>query len=280
VCVVAQGFSQRPGVDFNETFAPTTKWAALRVIFALAALEDWELKSVDISNAYLNGKLKDIEVYMCQPEGFAQKDNTWVACLLKGLYGLKQGGREWFKRLEEVLSQLGFSCICTDGSIVIWEKDSVQVICPVFVDNITFASKSKSKIAMLKVKLAKHFKLCNLGPTTFQLGVKIIQDCKAHTLHLTQHCYCLDLLDHYGFVDCSPVSTPMVPSVCLLTSQSLSTPEDEVFMHTVPNVSAIGALMYLAIVMRPDIAQIDCFASQVHEGHKRGGRDEERCWWA
>jgi hypothetical protein len=252
--VVAQGFSQRPGVNFNETFAPTTKWAALRVIFALAALEDWELESVDISNAYLNGELKDVEVYMRQPEGFAEKDDTWVAHLLKGLYGLKQGGREWFKRLEEVLSQLGFSRICSDGSIFIWEKDGVQVICPVFVNDITFVSKSKSKIAALKVELAKHFKLRNLGPTTFQLGAEIIRDCKARTLHLMQHCYCLDLLERYGFMDCSPVSTPMDPGVCLLTSQSPFTPEDEAFMHTMPYVSAIGALMYLAIVTRPDIA--------------------------
>jgi hypothetical protein len=277
--VVAQGFSQRPGVDFDETFTPTTKWAALRVIFALAALEDWELESVDISNAYLNSELKDIEVYMCQPEGFVEKDTTWVARLLKGLYGLKQGGQEWFKRLEEVLSQLGFSCIRADSLIFIWEKDSVQVICPVFVDNITFASKSKakiaelktaiakhfklrdlgaskskSKIAALKVKLAKHFKLRDLGPTTFQLGVEVIRDCKARTLHLTQHRYCLDLLERYGFVDCSPVSTPMDSGVRLSTSQSPSTPEDEVFMCTVPYVSAIGALMYLTIVTRLDIA--------------------------
>jgi hypothetical protein len=252
--VVAQGFSQRPGVDFDETFAPTTKWAALRVIFALATLGDWELESVDISNAYLNGELKDVEVYMHQPEGFAEKDDTWVARLLKGLYGLKQGGQEWFKRLEEVLSQLGFSCIRADGLIFIWEKDGVQVICPIFVDDITFASKSKSKIAALKVELAKHFKLRNLGPTTFQLGVEVIRDCKARTLHLTQHRYCLDLLERYGFVDCSPVSTPMDPGVCLSTSQSPSTPEDEAFMRTVPYVSAIGVLMYLAIVTRPDIA--------------------------
>jgi hypothetical protein len=252
--VVAQGFSQRPGVDFDETFAPTTKWAALRIIFALAALEDWELESVDISNTYLNGELKDVEVYMRQPEGFAEKDDTWVARLLKGLYGLKQGGREWFKRLEEVLSQLGFSRIRSDSSIFIWEKDGVQVICPVFIDDITFASKSKSKIAALKVELAKHFKLCNLGPTTFQLGVEVIRDRKARTLHLTQHRYCLDLLERYGFMDCSPVSTPMDPGVRLSTSQSPSIPEDKAFMHTVPYVSTIGALMYLAIVTRPDIA--------------------------
>jgi hypothetical protein len=60
--LVAQGFSQRPGVDFTEAFAPTTKWAALRSIFALAAYKDLELESVNISNAYLNGKLKDVKV--------------------------------------------------------------------------------------------------------------------------------------------------------------------------------------------------------------------------
>jgi hypothetical protein len=252
--VVAKGFSQRPGVDFDETFTPTTKWAALRIIFALNALEDWELESIDISNAYLNGKLKDVEVYMRQPEGFAEKDDAWVARLLKGLYGLKQGGWEWFKQLEQVLSQLGFTRICADSSIFIWAKDGVQVICPVLVDNITFASKSKAKIAELKTAIAKHFKLRNLGPTTFQLGVEIICNCKARTLHLTQHRYCLDLLERHGFTDCGPVSTPLDPSVRLSTAQAPQTPEESAFMRTVPYVSAVGALMYLAIATRPDIA--------------------------
>jgi hypothetical protein len=71
-CLVAQSFSQRPGIDFTETFVPTTKWAALRSIFAFAAFEDLELESVDISKAYLNGKLKDVKVYMKQPEGQGQ----------------------------------------------------------------------------------------------------------------------------------------------------------------------------------------------------------------
>jgi hypothetical protein len=96
-CLVAQGFSQYSDIDFTETFAPTTKWATLRPIFALVAFEDLELESVDISNVYLNSKLKDIKVYIQQPEGFAEKDNVWVGCLLKGLYSLKQGDREWFK---------------------------------------------------------------------------------------------------------------------------------------------------------------------------------------
>jgi hypothetical protein len=252
--LVAQGFSQRRGIDFDKTFAPTAKWAALRTIFALAALEDWELESINISNTYLNGKLRDVEVYMHQPEGFDDCNGTWVARLLKGLYSLKQGGCEWFKRLEEVLSQLGFSRIRADGSIFIWANNYVRVICPVFVDNITFASKSKAKIAELKAAIAEHFKLRNLGPTTFQLGVEITRKRLQRTLHLSQHCYMQDLLERYSFVNSSPVSTPMDPSVSLTSAHAPLTPEDKVFMRTVPYMSAIGALMYLAIATRPDIA--------------------------
>jgi hypothetical protein len=124
--LVAKGFGQRPGVDFDETFAPTTMWAALRAILALAALEDLELESIDISNAYLNGELHDVDMYMQQPDGFAERNSTWVARLLKGLYGLKQGGREWFRRLEEVLIELGFARIRSDSSVFIWEKDGLK----------------------------------------------------------------------------------------------------------------------------------------------------------
>ena len=81
-----------PGVDFFETFASTTKWAALRAILALAALDDLELESVDISSAFLNGEM-DTEVYMEQPKGFVRNGRNWVFCLLKVLYGLKQVSR-------------------------------------------------------------------------------------------------------------------------------------------------------------------------------------------
>jgi hypothetical protein len=130
----------------------------------------------------------------------------------------------------------------------------VRVICPVFVDNITFASKSKAKIAELKVTIAEHFKLRNLGPTTFQLGIKITCKCPQRTLHLSQRRYTQDLLERYSFVNSSPVLTPMDPSVSLTSAHAPLTPEDEAFMRTVPYVSAVGALMYLAIATRPNIA--------------------------
>lgn len=93
--LVAQGFSQRPGIDFieDQTFAPTMRFAALRSILNIVAQEDWELESVDVDNAYLNGDMPaDQVVYMRQAPGFEEEGNDWVYRLKKGLYGLKQAG--------------------------------------------------------------------------------------------------------------------------------------------------------------------------------------------
>jgi hypothetical protein len=88
----------------------------------------------------------------------------------------------------------------------------------------------------------------------FQLGIEIIRNRKARTLHVSQHRYCLNLLERYGFTTCSPVPMPLNPSVHLSTTQAPQTPEETAFMCTLPYVSAVGALMYLAIATRPDIA--------------------------
>lgn len=91
--LVAKGFNQKAGVDYNETFVPTMKLAALRVLLATAAVEDWELHQVDVKTAYLYGELEE-EIYMLQPEGYEVEGHKHQVCLLlKGLYGLKQSGR-------------------------------------------------------------------------------------------------------------------------------------------------------------------------------------------
>jgi hypothetical protein len=218
---------------------PTTKWAALRAILALDALEDLKLESINISNAYLNGKLHDVDLYMQQPDSFAERNSTWVAHLLKGFHSLKQGGREWFCRLEEVIVTLGFARIRSNLLVFIWDKGGVKVIVPDFVDDSMLASKSKEKIAEIKGLLAQHFKLCNLGPTLFLLGVQIDRRRALRTLHISQRQY--------------TAPSPLRGSR-LDMSQCLQTPEDNESMRDKPYMSAVGALMYLAIATHPDIA--------------------------
>ena len=113
VTLVAKGYSQRPGFDFKETFAPTVCYSTICIVLALAALEDLELCSVDISHAYLNGTLEE-EIYVMQPEGFEVGGPDHVCKLVKSLYGLKQAGRVWNK-LHSALSSMGFEELCPVG---------------------------------------------------------------------------------------------------------------------------------------------------------------------
>ena len=92
--LVAKGFSQRPGFDYIETFAPTVRMATICTVLALAAIDDMYLRSIDISHAFINGVL-DEEIYMRQPEGYHFGNPGDVLRLKKSLYGLKQAGRVW-----------------------------------------------------------------------------------------------------------------------------------------------------------------------------------------
>ena len=90
--LVAQGFTQSFGVDYNETYAPVAKFASTHVILTLATQKDWEVEQVDVKNSYLNAELTET-IYMAQPLGFALPGRENHVCrLLKALYGLKQAG--------------------------------------------------------------------------------------------------------------------------------------------------------------------------------------------
>ena len=251
--LVAQGFSQRPGLDFGETFASTVKWATLRAILAIAAYEDLEIESVDISSAFLNGDI-DAEIYMKQPEGFTQGSGDDVLKLQKSIYGLKQAPRIWHDKLDSVLSEIGFKKVESDNSLWIYQKDDARIIIPVFVDDLTIVTKDKASITSVISHLEKNFKLRRLGGIEFLLGVKIRRDREKHSIHLSQRQYILDMLARYGFTDCSPVSTPMNPGTSLSEDDCPSTPADFEEMRHVPYISAVGSLLYLAIATRPDIA--------------------------
>ena len=103
--LVAQGFSQVPGVDYFDTFAPVAKLASIRTVLAMAAKLDFELHQIDIKSAYLNGELTENEnIYMRQPPGYPAPNSSGKVChLLKTLYGLKQSGRRWYQKLMEIL---------------------------------------------------------------------------------------------------------------------------------------------------------------------------------
>jgi hypothetical protein len=251
--MVAKGYSQRPGFDFKETFAPTVRYSTIRIILAIAALEDLELRSVDISHAYLNGTL-DEEVYMQQPEGFEVGGPEYVCKLDKSIYGLKQASCVWNRTLDSALISMGFKRLQSEHGLYIYYKDGVRIFMPVFVDDITLAGKDSAKLDSVVEKLSKHFKLRDLGSTTQLLGMEISRDRPNRRLCLSQSQHITNLLQEHGLDDCKPVSTPLNPGMRLSTSMCPQTEAEAAEMRQHPYISVVGSLMYLALTTRPDIA--------------------------
>jgi hypothetical protein len=106
--LVEKGFTQKEGVDYEETFPPTTKWATIRTLFSMAAQNGWKIHQMDVKIAFLNGYLKD-NVFMSHPKGFVVKGQEHKVCnLIKSLYGLNQVLRAWYEMLIEHLLKLNF----------------------------------------------------------------------------------------------------------------------------------------------------------------------------
>ena len=118
--LVAQGFSQVEGIDFNELFSPVVCFESVRLVFALAALKGWHMTGVDVRMAYLYGKL-DEEIYMRQPEGFIARgqESKVIKLQKRALYSLKQAGLAWWKELTQSMKTLGFSHLNSDAGIYV-----------------------------------------------------------------------------------------------------------------------------------------------------------------
>ena len=232
--LVAKGFAQRPGLDFGQVFAPTARWAALRAIFALAAIEDMEMYSLDISNAFLNGEL-DHEVYMQQPEGFTNRYGTgFVLKLNRALYGLKQAGHQWHKKLDSVMSAMEFKLVRCDNSIWVYKRDQSHIIVPVYVDDMTVVCKSPAEYTSIVSELKQHFKLKELGPSSSLLAVAIGRDRSKRLLTLSQQQFIEDVLERFGMSDCHPVTTPLDPGARLSKKQATRDDAERKQMQTRP----------------------------------------------
>jgi hypothetical protein len=106
--LVAKGFTQKEGIDYNETFSPVSKKDSLRIIMALVAHFGLELHQMDVKTTFLNGDLEE-KVYMKQPEGFVSENQSNLVCKLnKSIYGLKQSSRQWYLKFNNVISSYGF----------------------------------------------------------------------------------------------------------------------------------------------------------------------------
>ena len=173
--LVVQGFSQVPGVDYYDTFAPVAHLASIHTVLAITAAEDLEVHQIDIKGAYLNRELTDDEViYMKQPPGYpVSPDLNQVLWLLKSLYGLKQAGRRWYQRLVKIMEALGFKRCDVDQAVFYHRKGATLIIVLVHVDDCMITGTSITLILRFKIEIAKYVTITDLGELHWIFGIKV-----------------------------------------------------------------------------------------------------------
>ena len=138
--LVAQGYFQEEGIDFEETFAPMARLEAIRILLAFAVSQSVKLFQMDVKSVFLNGYIKE-EVYVEQPPRFADhKHPDYVFKLIKALYGLKQAPRTWYERLSSFLLQNNFKRGKVDTTLFIKNTDTDMIIVQIYVDDIVFGA--------------------------------------------------------------------------------------------------------------------------------------------
>jgi transposase InsO family protein len=247
--LVARGFTQIQGIDYEETYAPVISFSALRTLIALAVSNRLEIEQIDIETAYLNGVI-DKTVYLEQPEGFDSPEyprSRYVCLLRKGLYGLKQAGRIWNGTLHQYLLELGFKQLDSEPCIYIKDGNRSPIILGVYVDDIVIAAQDKQSRELIKRELQKRFTITDLGPMHHILGMRVTHI--PGGIKLDQKHYIEAIIKKFGLQDANTVKTPLDTSVHLR-----ETLENEKLVDSRHYRSAVGCLMFAAIATRPDIA--------------------------
>jgi hypothetical protein len=255
--LVAQGFTQRPGIDFNETYSPVMSGITFRYLISMAVQNRLSMQLMDVVTAYLYGSL-DSDIYMKVPDGVPvpnpnAKRNVYCVKLNKSLYGLKQSGRMWYNRLSEFLLKRGYSnnddCPC----VFIKKSETGFCIISVYVDDLNIIGNTQD-IDEARNHLKTEFEMKDLGKTKFCLGLQLEHLPSGILVHQTA--YIQKILEKFNMDKSYPSKTPMVVR-SLDVEKDQFRPRDEgeeILGSEVPYLSAVGALMYLANCTRPDIA--------------------------
>nr|GEV73273.1 ribonuclease H-like domain-containing protein [Tanacetum cinerariifolium] len=261
--LVAKGFSQREGIDFDETFFPVVKMTTVRCVISLSVENKWQLFQLDVKNAFLYGDL-DEEIYMTIPQDFSDKDNKGKVCkLVKSLYGLKQPPRKWNEKLVGVLKDHGFTQSVNDHSLFTLTKKDKFIALLVYVNDIFITGNCVDEINEFKIYLKSKFNIKDLGSLKYFLGIKVIKI--GNDLCLTQRKYCLELLKEYGLLGYKSASTPMEPNSVL---PYVPTDSNPLLDNITGYQQLLGKLIYLTHT-RPDISySVYSLAELIHSSLK------------
>nr|GEZ04353.1 retrovirus-related Pol polyprotein from transposon TNT 1-94 [Tanacetum cinerariifolium] len=247
--LVAVGYSQQEGIDYDETFAPVSRIEAIRLFLAYVAHKDFIVFQIDVKTTFLNGILKE-EVYVGQPPCFVSKQYPYhVYALDKALYGLKQAPRAWYDVLLQFLIDSSFQKGSIDTTLFIKKKGKHIMLIQIYVDDIIFGSTNLKYCTKFSDLMVKHFEMSMMGEMKFFLGLQV--NPFSNGIFINQSNYILDILKRFAMENCDTVPTPLVEQA-KLKLDLVGKPID----HT-DYRSMIESLMYVTS-SRPDIMFATC----------------------
>lgn len=252
--LVAKGFTQKKGIDYNETFSPVLKYSTFRLLLALSVEVGLEINHLDVPTAFLNGLLHEA-VYMEIPEYLNINNcNNKVLKLKKAIYGLKQSARAWYTQVEDCLLKLNFKRSNFEPCLFIKNEHNVKIYIALFVDDFFVFYNCQNVYEELINELVAKFKIKDLGQIKQCLGmhVNVYKDC----ITIDQKHFIESILKKYNMTDCSDSNTPM--EINLKLSKNVNSN----VVQKYPYQQLIGSLMYLSVLTRPDISYSVSFLSQ------------------
>lgn len=267
--LVAKGFLQRAGVDYHETYAPSTRPETVRFLLSHIVEENWDSCQMDIMTAFLNCQLAD-EIYLRQPEGFVDDDHPdWVWRVKASLYGLKQAPREWNHLLTKELVAYGLEQSTNDPVLFTYKTDGkITGALVVHVDDIILAG-VKTFVADMKSKLQGRFRMSKVGPLDTYLSIRILRGADGSLL-LDQQRYIDKIIEKHLGSDFKPAHVPCDSSFLDLGKDMDIVPTNK------PYSGLIGMLQWVANGTRPDIQfavnRLSQFLSRPSENHWRAAQ--------
>ena len=249
--LVVQGFNQQHGIDFDETFSPTTRANTLRLYLYLVLLFDLTLPvHLDAVKAYMNSDI-DTDIWVYPPsdpdEIFFRKGTVFK--LLKALYGLKQAGRLWHQLAEQMLFDLGFKNLKSEPCFFYSVIKNVLTLVILYVDDILIASQDSEVRDFIIEQMMARFNFTNEGVVTEFLGIQIsfVIDKFNRYILMDQTKMILDKVVEFGLEDAKPARLPMNPLLKLST-------QDEPAHPNFPYRQMVGSGLHIARWTRFDIS--------------------------
>ena len=212
--LVAKGYTQKPGIDYFDVYAPVARITTIRVLVALASIYKLHIHQMDVKTAFLNGDL-DEEIYMQQPEGFVVKGQEKKVCKLnKSLYGLKQAPKQWHEKFDKTLLSFDFKINSTDECVYYKVVGEDKIILCLYVDDILMFGTSMQIIDETKSFLCANFDMKDIGQADIILNVRLIRE--GNGIILSQSHYVDSLLKRFGYQDTKLYPTPLETNLSLV----------------------------------------------------------------